>query len=167
MDGLDVPRVIEYFQQTGVLRDFPEARPISNGELLTLAVDVLVPAALEGQITADNASDIQARLIVEGANGPTTPGADVILSERGILVVPDILANSGGLVVSYLEWVQDRYGHFWKEAEVDEALEYKMLQAVEAVWTSAQRLDVDLRTGAYCVALERIVEARQLRGLYA
>jgi glutamate dehydrogenase/leucine dehydrogenase len=130
-------------------------------------VDVLLPAALEGQITGDNASEITARIIVEGANGPTTPEADAILARRGVLVVPDILANAGGVVVSYFEWVQDRYGYFWREAEVNERLEEKMVAAFDAVWRSKERFEVDARTAAYILAIERIIEARSLRGLYA
>jgi glutamate dehydrogenase (NAD(P)+) len=130
-------------------------------------VDVLLPAALEGQITADNAAEIGARIIVEGANGPTTPAADEILARRGTLVVPDILANAGGVIVSYFEWVQDRYGYFWKEREVNERLEEKMVAAFDAVWSTKEKFEVDARTAAYILAVDRIIEARTLRGLYA
>jgi glutamate dehydrogenase/leucine dehydrogenase len=130
-------------------------------------VDVLLPAAMEGQLTADNASEVRARIIVEGANGPTTPEADEILSRRGILVIPDILANAGGVVVSYFEWVQDRYGYFWKEDEVNSRLEEKMVAAFDAVWSTRDRFDVNARTAAYILAVDRIIEARSLRGLYA
>ena len=122
---------------------------------------------MEGQITRDNASEIQARIIVEGANGPTTPEADEILSRRDVFVVPDILANAGGVVVSYFEWVQDRYGYFWKEHDVNERLEEKMVNAFDAVWRTRDRFSVDARTAAYILAVERIIKARQLRGLYA
>jgi glutamate dehydrogenase/leucine dehydrogenase len=132
-----------------------------------LKVDVLLPAAMEAQITGDNAAEIQARVIVEGANGPTTPEADESLSRGGVLVVPDILANAGGVVVSYFEWVQDRYGYFWKEAEVNERLEEKMVLAFDAVWSTRERFEVDARTAAYILAVDRIMEARSLRGLYA
>ena len=165
--GLDMPRVLAYYRETGQLRGFPGTQHLDNEALLRLPVDVLLPAAMEGQITADNASEIQARIIVEGANGPTTPEADEILSRRGVLLVPDILANAGGVVVSYFEWVQDRYGYFWKEAEVNERLEEKMVAAFDAVWRTKERFDVNARTAAYILAVERIIEARSLRGLYA
>ncbi|HEX8969784.1 MAG TPA: Glu/Leu/Phe/Val dehydrogenase [Chloroflexota bacterium] len=165
--GLDMPRVLAYARETGALRGFPGTQAVDNQALLRLPVDVLLPAAMEGQITADNAAEVQARVIVEGANGPTSPEADQILSRRGTLVVPDILANAGGVVVSYFEWVQDRYGYFWKEAEVNERLEEKMVAAFDAVWKTRQKFEVDARTAAYIVAVERIIEARSLRGLYA
>jgi glutamate dehydrogenase (NAD(P)+) len=165
--GLDMPRVLAYYSETGELRGFPNTQPLDNQALLRLPVDVLLPAAMEAQITRDNASEIQARIIVEGANGPTTPEADEILSRRGLLVVPDILANAGGVIVSYFEWVQDRYGYFWKLAEVNEKLEEKMVAAFDAVWSTKERFEVDARTAAYILAVERIIEARTLRGLYA
>ena len=165
--GLDMPRVAAYYRETGQLGGFPGTRPLDNQALLRLPVDVLVPAALEGQITRDNAPEIQARIIVEGANGPTTAEADEILSRRGVLLVPDILANAGGVVVSYFEWVQDRYGYFWKEHQVNEGLEEKMVGAFDAVWSTRERFDVDGRTAAYILAVQRIIEARDLRGLYA
>jgi glutamate dehydrogenase (NAD(P)+) len=165
--GLDLPRVLAYYRETGQLRGFPGTRLLDNRELLRLPVDVLLPAAMEAQITADNAEEIRARIIVEGANGPTTPEGDEILSRRGVLVVPDILANAGGVVVSYFEWVQDRYGYFWKEAEVNGRLEEKMVAAFDAVWSTKERFEVDARTAAYILAVERIIEARSLRGLYA
>src|SRR5215207_2023046 len=165
--GLDLPRVQAYYRETGQVRGFPSTQLLDNEALLRLPVDVLLPAAMEAQITGDNASEIQARIIVEGANGPTTPDADEILQRRGTLVVPDILANAGGAVVSYFEWVQDRYGYFWKEAEVNDRLEEKMVAAFDAVWSTRDRFDVDARTAAYILAVERIIEARRLRGLYA
>src|SRR5215472_14391233 len=165
--GLDVPRLIAYQRETGQLRGFPGTQALDNAALLRLDADVLLPAALEGQITRDNASEIRARIIVEGANGPTTPDADEILARAGVLVVPDILANAGGVVVSYFEWVQDRYGYFWKEAEVNGRLEEKMVAAFDAVWSTKERFEVDARTAAYILAVERIIEARSLRGLYA
>jgi glutamate dehydrogenase (NAD(P)+) len=165
--GLDIPRVLAYQRETGKVSGVPGAQVLDNAALLRLPVDVLLPAAMEGQITEHNAAEIQARIIVEGANGPTTPGADEILNRRGVLVIPDILANAGGVVVSYFEWVQDRYGYFWKEAEVNERLEEKMVAAFDAVWSTRERYEVDGRTGAYILAVERIMEARALRGLYA
>ncbi len=165
--GLDMPRVLAYHRETGQLRGFPGTQHLDNDALLRLPVDVLLPAAMEGQITGENASELQARIIVEGANGPTTPDADEILSRRGVLIVPDILANAGGVVVSYFEWVQDRYGYFWKEAEVNERLEEKMVAAFDAVWSTKEKFEVDARTAAYILAVDRIIEARSLRGLYA
>jgi glutamate dehydrogenase (NAD(P)+) len=165
--GLDISRVHAYYRETGRLRGFPGTQLLDNEALLRLEVDVLLPAAMEGQITAENASEIRARVIVEGANGPTTPDADEILARRGVLVIPDILANAGGVVVSYFEWVQDRYGYFWREAEVNERLEEKMVSAFDAVWNTRERFEVDARTAAYILAVDRIMEARQLRGLYA
>src|ERR1051326_8713141 len=165
--GLDLPRVLAYHRETSQLRGFPGTQLLDNQQLLRLPVDVLLPAAMEDQINGDNASEIQARIIVEGANGPTTPAADQILGRRGVLVVPDILANAGGVVVSYFEWVQDRYGYFWKEAEVNERLEEKMVSAFDAVWSTRDRFDIDARTAAYILAVDRIIEARKLRGLYA
>jgi glutamate dehydrogenase (NAD(P)+) len=165
--GLDVPRLLAFYSETSQVRGFPGTQSLDNAELLRLDADVLLPAAMEGQITRDNASEIRARIIVEGANGPTTPDADEILARRGVLVVPDILANAGGVVVSYFEWVQDRYGYFWKEAEVNERLEEKMVAAFDAVWSTKERFEVDARTAAYILAVDRIMEARRLRGLYA
>src|ERR1043166_8548923 len=165
--SLDMPRVLAYYRETGQLRGFPGTQMLDNEALLRLPVDVLLPAAMEGQITRDNAAEISARVIVEGANGPTTPEADEILARRGVLLVPDILSNAGGVVVSNFEWVQDRYGYFWKEAEVNERLEEKMVSAFDAVWSTRERFDVDARTAAYILAVDRIIEARKLRGLYA
>jgi glutamate dehydrogenase (NAD(P)+) len=165
--GLDLPRLLAYHRETGQLRGFPGSQQLDNDALLRLPVDVLMPAALEQQITRDNAEEIQAPIIVEGANGPTTPEADEILARRGVLLVPDILANAGGVVVSYFEWVQDRYGFFWKEDDVNERLEDKMVAAFDAVWSTRERFEVDARTGAYILAVARIIEARELRGLYA
>jgi glutamate dehydrogenase (NAD(P)+) len=165
--GLDVPQLLLHHQRMGTLQGFTAADWLTNEALLRLPVDVLMPAALEGQITRDNASEIQASVIVEGANGPTTPEADEILARRGVVVIPDILANAGGVVVSYFEWVQDRYGYFWPEADVNARMEEKMVQAFDGVWSTAQRFDVEPRTAAYVVAVERMIEARSLRGLYA
>ena len=165
--GLDMPRVLAIQGETGTLAEVPGVQRISNEELLRLPVDVLLPAALDGVITRENAPEIQAPVIIEGANGPTTPEADEILGRRGVRIVPDILANAGGVAVSYLEWVQDRYGYFWPESQVNGRLEEFMVEAFHAVWAAAERHDIDLRTGAYTVAIQRIMEARALRGLYA
>ena len=167
--GLDISRLLLHYKETGSVVGFPGTERLTNDELLTLECDVLVPAALEGQITQDNADRIRAGLIVEGANGPTTSEADEILVGRGIPTVPDIMANAGGVVVSYFEWVQDRYGFFWPESDVNARLEEKMIAAYAALRGAAERFNLgyDLRTAAYTVALDRIVESRRLRGLYA
>ena len=168
-DGLDIAALLLYRAEHGVVQGFPGTQPVTNDELLTLECDVLLPAALEGQLHEGNADRIRAKLIVEGANGPTTAEADEIFRSRGIPVVPDIMANSGGVVVSYFEWVQDRYGYFWTEAEVSQRLEEKMVAAYAALRAAIDRYDLvnDLRTAAYTVAMQRILEARRLRGLYA
>jgi glutamate dehydrogenase (NAD(P)+) len=128
---------------------------------------VLIPAALEEQITVDNMREIKAKLIVEGANGPTTPEAHQFLHDKGVFVVPDILANAGGVTVSYFEWVQDRHGYFWPEREVNERLEAKMCQAFEVVLKTAQQYQVDMRTAAYIVAINRVATVTKMRGMYA
>ena len=168
-DGLDIATLLRYRAEHATIANFPGTETITNDELLTLACDVLLPAALEGQLHEGNAERIRAKLIVEGANGPTTAEADEILRRRGIPVVPDIMANSGGVVVSYFEWVQDRYGYFWPAAEVHARLEEKMVAAYAALREAIERYDLvnDLRTAAYTVAMQRILEARRLRGLYA
>jgi glutamate dehydrogenase (NAD(P)+) len=146
---------------------FPHGEAITNAQLLELEVDVLIPAALENQITAANASKIRAKVVVEGANGPTTPDAHRIMHDRGVFVVPDILANSGGVTTSYFEWVQDRYGYFWTEAEVNERLEHKMCEAFEVVLNTSKKYTVDMRTAAYLVAINRVATVTKLRGMYA
>jgi glutamate dehydrogenase (NAD(P)+) len=167
--GLDVDRLLLYRKETGGVQGFPGTEPITNEELLALPCDVLLPAALEGQITEENADTVRAGLVVEGANGPTTHEADEILIARGIPVVPDIMANAGGVVVSYFEWVQDRHGYFWTEKEVNDRLEEKMVAAYDAITGAAERFNLgyDFRTAAYTVAMQRLLEARRLRGLYA
>lgn len=165
--GLDIPALLKHVKENRFVTGFPGSQSLNNDQLLQFPCDVLLPAALEGQIHEGNAEKVQAGLILEGANGPTTPEADLILSKRGIPVVPDILANAGGVVVSYFEWVQDRYGYFWKESQVREGLEEKMVLAYSAVAEMAERHDVNFRMAAYIVAVDRIAEAKRLRGLYA
>ena len=130
-------------------------------------MDVLIPAALENQITMENAPAIRAKVIVEGANGPTTPDANRHLHDRGVLIVPDILANSAGVTTSYFEWVQDRYGYFWTEKEVNERLEAKMCEAFGAVVQTSLKYKVDMRTAAYIVAISRVATVTRMRGMYA
>jgi glutamate dehydrogenase (NAD(P)+) len=165
--GLDVDAMIEYARQNQTVDGFPAGRPLSNDDLLALDVDVLVPAAIENQITAANAADVRARVIIEGANGPTTPEAHRLLHERGVFIVPDILANAGGVTASYFEWVQNRHGYFWSEEEVNERLEAKMMGAFETVVKTAQRYRTDLRTAAYVVAIDRVATVTRMRGMYA
>jgi glutamate dehydrogenase/leucine dehydrogenase len=145
---------------------FPGTLPLTNAELLELPVDVLVPAALENQITARNAGQVQAKLILEGANGPTTPDADEILLRRGVTVVPDIVTNAGGVIVSYFEWVQDLQSLFWEEEEINQRLEQILTRAFTSSWEASERLSVPLRLGAYAVAVERVAEATRDRGIY-
>jgi glutamate dehydrogenase (NAD(P)+) len=165
--GLDAAALIEYVQRHKTVDAFPGAERISNHEFFALDVDVLIPAAIENQITKDNVDSITAKVVVEGANGPTTPDAHRRLHERGVLVVPDILANSGGVTASYFEWVQDRYGYFWTEKEVNERLEAKMCEAFDAVVQTTRRYNVDMRTAAYIVAIGRVAAVTRLRGMYA
>ena len=166
-NGLDIKKLIAHNLEHRTVEGFAAAEPINNQELFKLDVDVLIPAALEEQITAANMRDIRARLIVEGANGPTTPEAHQFLHDQGIFVVPDILANAGGVTVSYFEWVQDRHGYFWPEREVNERLEAKMCQAFEVVLKTAQQYNVDMRTAAYIVAINRVATVTKMRGMYA
>ena len=165
--GLDIPKMIEYAKQHKTIDGFPGGEPLSNEELFKLEVDILIPAALENQITLENASDIKAKIVTEGANGPTTPDAHRLLHERGVFVIPDILANSGGVTTSYFEWVQDRYGYFWEEEEVNTRLEKKMVEAFNDVLENSIRYKVDMRTAAYIVAISRVATVTKMRGMYA
>ena len=165
--GLDIPKMIDYAKQNKTIDGFPCGESISNEELFKLDVHILIPAALENQITLENASDIKARIVTEGANGPTTPDAHRLLHERGVFVIPDILANSGGVTTSYFEWVQDRYGYFWEEDEVNTRLEKKMVEAFNDVLENSIRHKVDMRTAAYIVAISRVATVTKMRGMYA
>ncbi len=166
--GLNVREMIDFAQANGgTLDGYANAEPITNDELLTLDVDVLVPAAKEDQITASVARDLNAKIIAEGANGPTTPAADPILNEKGVLVIPDILANAGGVTVSYFEWVQDRQGYFWTLERVNRRLDRIMHRAFDAVYETARQYDVSLRIGAYVMAIRKVADALQMRGIYA
>ena len=166
-DGLDVARMLDFARQHKTIDGFPGGESIENEQLFALEVDVLVPAALENQITMENAPAIKARIVAEGANGPTTPEAHRHLHERGVFVIPDILANAGGVTTSYFEWVQDRYGYFWTEKEVNERLEAKMCEAFNAVLQTSIKYHVDLRTAAYIVAINRVATVTKMRGMYA
>jgi len=165
--GLDVPKLKAWVQQHKTVAGFQEADTLDPADIFTLDVDVLIPAALENQITIENAPSIKARVVVEGANGPTTPDAHRYLHEHGIFVVPDILANSSGVTTSYFEWVQDRYGYFWTEKEVNERLESKMCEAFNAVLQNSLKYKVDMRTAAYIVAISRVATVTRMRGMYA
>ncbi len=165
--GLDIPQLLAYTAQHKTVAGFGGGEPLANDDLFKLKVDVLIPAALENQITMDNAAAIQAKVIVEGANGPTDPQANKSLHERGVFIVPDILANSSGVTTSYFEWVQDRYGYFWTEKEVNDRLESKMCEAFEAVLQTSLKYKVDMRTAAYIVAISRVATVTRMRGMYA
>jgi glutamate dehydrogenase (NAD(P)+) len=163
-EGFDPHALISYKKKTGSVVGFPGAQPISNAELLELPVDILVPAALESVITAQNAERIQAKISAELANGPTTPEADLILHRNGVYVIPDFLCNAGGVTVSYFEMIQNSYDRYWSEATVHERLDEKMTTAFQAVHQRAVELNVHPRLAAYCVAVERVAEAVRLRG---
>jgi glutamate dehydrogenase/leucine dehydrogenase len=163
--GLDIPALLAHMRRTGTVKGFADTEAITNEELFGIDCDILIPAALENQITAHNADKIKAKLISEGANGPTTPEADRILHDRGILVLPDILANAGGVTVSYFEWAQNIQGFYWTEEEVAERLERVMVRSFRAVYQTAQEHEVDMRTAAYIVAIGRVAEAVRLRGI--
>ncbi len=165
--GLDTAKLLDHVKQHKTVHGFRDADALDPSAIFGMEVDILIPAALENQITASNASAIKARLVVEGANGPTTPDAHKALYDRGVFVVPDILANAGGVTTSYFEWVQDRHGYFWSEKEVNERLEAKMVEAFAAVLQTAQRHKVDMRTAAYIVAINRVATVTKMRGMYA
>ncbi len=165
-NGLDVPALIRHKQETASVEDFPNTDPISNSDVLELECEVLVPAALENQITLANAERIRARIVAEAANGPTTPDADRVLFQQGTMVLPDILANAGGVTVSYFEWVQDLQELFWDEEDVNRRLEKVMVRAFQDVYRTAQKHRVDMRTGAYILAIDRVATATRVRGIW-
>ncbi len=165
-DGIDVVDALAYSAVHSGLVGYPNARAVTNAELLEVPCDILVPAAIEGQITAENAARVRARLIVEGANGPTTPEADRILNDRGVTIIPDILANAGGVIVSYFEWVQDLQAFFWSEPEVNQRMEQILIRAFYEVLEETGRHRTDMRTGAYVVGDSRVASATLTRGIY-
>jgi glutamate dehydrogenase (NAD(P)+) len=164
--GLDPGRLRLHKVETGSVVDFPNSGAVDPSTLLELACDILVPAALEGQITGENADRLRARIVAEAANGPTTPDADQILRERGVLVLPDVLCNAGGVTVSYFEWVQDLQAFFWDEDDINGRLQKIMMRAFDAVWSLATERRVDLRTAAQALAISRVADATATRGIF-
>jgi len=165
-DGLDIESVIAHKKRTGSIVGFVDADPLPKESLFEIECDVLIPAALGNQITDDNAQNINAKIIAEAANGPTTPEADRILYDKGIMVIPDILANAGGVTVSYFEWVQGLQSFFWSERDVNCKLRDIMIKAFNEVYTTSQEHEVDMRTGAYILAVKNVSEAIKIRGLF-
>ncbi|KUK99036.1 MAG: Glutamate dehydrogenase, partial [Parcubacteria bacterium 32_520] len=167
-NGLDPLALYHHKQETGTVSDFSRngTEPLSNEDLLQLECDILVPAALEEVLNEDNAPNIKAKIIAEAANGPTTPEADEILNKKGIFIIPDILANAGGVVVSYFEWVQNLYGYFWSEEKVNLRLKERMQKAFHEVLTIAQKEEIDNRTAAYICAVGKVAQAMKYRGIW-
>jgi glutamate dehydrogenase/leucine dehydrogenase len=164
--GLDVPALLTYKRKTGSVVNFPGTEALPSEAVLELPCDILIPAALENQITGANAARVQAKIVAEAANGPTTPAADAILFKKGILVLPDILANAGGVTVSYFEWVQDLAELFWDEDEVNKKLEKVMVKSFNDVLAMATTHNVDMRTGAFILAIDRVAMATRTRGIW-
>ncbi len=164
--GLDPAKVSAWKREHGTVSGFPAADEVTNAELLEVDCEILVPAALENQITRQNAGNVKARIVAEAANGPTTPDADAILHDKGVFLIPDILCNAGGVTVSYFEWVQDMQSFFWTEDRINESLKGIMDRAFESVHAMSEHRDVKMRTAAYMVAVARVAEATSLRGLY-
>lgn len=166
-DGIDIPKALDYLYATKSFEGFEGVDFVSNSELLEIECDVLAPCATENQITSENAGRIKCKILAEGANGPTTPKADKILFDNGVFVIPDILANAGGVTVSYFEWVQDRMGYFWREDEVNQRLEEKMVASFNELCKLADTHNVDTRTAAYMLAIDRVAYDTRMRGIYA
>jgi glutamate dehydrogenase (NAD(P)+) len=164
--GLDIAELLKHQRDKKTVVGFPEAEAITNADLFSLPCEVLVPAALERQITTDNAGKLQCRILAEGANGPTTPEADVILRERGIFVIPDILCNAGGVTVSYFEWVQDLQNYFWTETQINRRLKQVLIKAFREVSAEADRAQVDMRTAALMLGVGRVASGERVRGLF-
>jgi glutamate dehydrogenase (NAD(P)+) len=165
--GLDLDALVKWTETHKTVAGFPGADPLAQEKIFELDVDVLIPAALENQITMENAPKIKAKIVAEGANGPTTPEANNYLCDRGVLLIPDILANAGGVTTSYFEWVQDRHGYFWTEPEVNQRLETMMREAFRAVLQTSLKYKTDMRTAAYIVAINRVATVTKMRGMYA
>jgi glutamate dehydrogenase (NAD(P)+) len=165
-NGIDLIAAGAYYKQNGTLADFPDTDPIGNDELLACDCDVLIPAAMENTLDAKAAPHVKARVVVEGANGPTTPEADAMLRDNGVTVLPDILANAGGVTVSYFEWVQGLENFFWDKKKVEDELQRTMEKAFDAVNAKADEADCDYRTAAYTIAVGRVAESIRLKGLF-
>jgi glutamate dehydrogenase (NAD(P)+) len=165
-EGIDVPAALAHKEERGTLEGLAHAEPVTNEELLELPCDILAPCALEQVVTEENADRIKAPVICEGANGPVTPAADAILEDRGVLVLPDVLANAGGVVVSYFEWVQGLQEYFWREDEVNAKLHDIVARAFEEAWLTRDRYETSLRISSYGLAVQRVAEATTTRGLY-
>jgi glutamate dehydrogenase/leucine dehydrogenase len=163
-EGFDIKKVMEHKESTGKLSGYPRAEEVGSDGSLTVDCDILVPAALQNVLTKDNAGDVEADLILEGANGPTLPEADEVFKEKEVIVVPDICANAGGVICSYFEWVQNRQGYYWTEEEVDERLRRAMVEAFHDLKEQADRYKVTLRDGGYALAIGRVAEAMRLLG---
>ena len=165
-NGIDIQEALRHKKRTSSLVGLPGVKEIARDDVLTVDCDILLPAALENAITLANVGLVKAKIIAELANGPTTPGADRVLDDEGVFLVPDILANAGGVTVSYYEWVQDQYSFFWSEKQINETLEGTMRAAFKSVHETAQRYDTDMRTGAYILAVDRVAEATRVRGIF-
>jgi glutamate dehydrogenase (NAD(P)+) len=164
--GIDIDEALRYKAKTSCLTGLPGVKEVPCDDVLTVDCDILLPSALENAITLANVGQVKARIIAELANGPTTPGSDRVLADGGVFLVPDILANAGGVTVSYYEWVQDQYSFFWSEKQINDTLEQAMRTAFREVHETAQRYDTDMRTGAYILAVERVAEATRVRGIF-
>lgn len=165
-DGIDLAKLVKHVAEHRGVHGFAGAQVAENEDFWDAEVDIVIPAALESQITVERAQRLKAKMVLEGANGPTYPAADDVLVERGIAVVPDVICNAGGVTVSYFEWVQDMASYFWTEDEINQRLDKLLIQAIDDVWNSAEEHQCTLRTAAYILACERILEARQERGIY-
>src|SRR5262249_42234579 len=165
-NGIYVRGVLKHKQETGSLRGFPGAKEIAPDDVLEVDCDILCPSALENSITLSNVDNVKAKIIAELANGPTTPGADRILEDNDVMLIPDILANAGGVTVSYYEWVQDQYSFFWSENRINQTLEATIGKAFHEVHEKAKHFGTDLRTAAYILAIDRVAEATRVRGIF-
>lgn len=165
-DGLDVKALQNYVEEHQGVAGFENSQKIENEAFWDVEMDIFIPAALEGQITVERAERLSAKMVLEGANGPTYPTADDVLLSRGVTVVPDVICNAGGVTVSYFEWVQDMASYFWSEDEINERLDKLMIQAIEDVWNTSEEKSCSLRTAAYILACERILKARKERGIF-